>query len=411
MREKTTKLFKNLYLRDVMNLSGYEKNIKYFYLYKTLLNFSLWMPIWVLFLLQKGLSYTQITLMDIAFFATIALAEIPTGAVADLFGRKRSILFGVLLRSFAIFVFGISKTYPLILVSYFLWAISITLESGADSAFLYDTLKVLGREGEFKRIMGKSVSLVLLSLGVASVLGGFLGEFDLRIPIFLASAIGFLSSFAVLRFKEPISERRKMDYLRHIRESVRFISEKSQIKKLMLFYVMLLVGVSIAKVFAQPTLREIGISVSFIGISYLFFTFTSAFGSNYSYKIEPILGRRVSLLSLPIISILAIFAIFTFQKELVLTSYLLLYLISGFAQPVIEDYLNVLISSKRRATILSIMGMLFSVLITPTEISFGILADSLGLQKSFFILGVGFALSMSSMLVFQRRKDKLISSD
>ncbi|MFQ6087910.1 MAG: MFS transporter [Candidatus Methanofastidiosia archaeon] len=411
MREKTTKLFKNLYLRDVMNLSGYEKNIKYFYLYKTLLNFSLWMPIWVLFLLQKGLSYTQITLMDIAFFATIALAEIPTGAVADLFGRKRSILFGVLLRSFAIFVFGISKTYPLILVSYFLWAISITLESGADSAFLYDTLKVLGREGEFKRIMGKSVSLVLLSLGVASVLGGFLGEFDLRIPIFLASAIGFLSSFAVLRFKEPMGERRKMDYLRHIRESVRFISEKSQIKKLMLFYVMLLVGVSIAKVFAQPTLREIGISVSFIGISYLFFTFTSAFGSNYSYKIEPILGRRVSLLSLPIISILAIFAIFTFQKELVLTSYLLLYLISGFAQPVIEDYLNVLISSKRRATILSIMGMLFSILITPTEIGFGILADSLGLQKSFFILGVGFALSMSSILVFQRRKDKLISSD
>ena len=68
---------------------AYEANIRKSYLYRFLMEFQLWWPIWVIYLQrERGLSLTQITLLDLPFFFLMVLAEVPTGAIADRFGRR-----------------------------------------------------------------------------------------------------------------------------------------------------------------------------------------------------------------------------------------------------------------------------------------------------------------------------------
>ena len=130
-------------IREDMALEG---NVWKSYVYRFLMNFQLWWPIWVIYLQRsRGLSLTQITLLDTPFFLLIVLFEVPTGAIADRFGRRVSLMIGSTLFAVAIFVFGIADNYPVILVSYTAWGLAQTFQSGADAAILYDSLKLVWR--------------------------------------------------------------------------------------------------------------------------------------------------------------------------------------------------------------------------------------------------------------------------
>src|SRR5262245_42905575 len=115
---------------------AYGANVRRFYLYTFFIQFQLWFPIWVVYLQQKrGLSLTQVTAVDIAFWTVMVVAEMPTGAVADRWGRKQSLLLGALGFAGAVFSFGLAPGFWWVLVTYLLWGVSMTLASGADAAF------------------------------------------------------------------------------------------------------------------------------------------------------------------------------------------------------------------------------------------------------------------------------------
>ena len=130
-------------VRDEM---AFEGNIWKSYVYRFLMEFQLWLPIWVLYLQRtRGLSLTQISVLDTPFWLLIVFAEVPTGAVADRFGRRTSLALGAMMFAVAVFVFGIADSYAIILVSYSAWALALTFQSGADAALMYDSLKQVGR--------------------------------------------------------------------------------------------------------------------------------------------------------------------------------------------------------------------------------------------------------------------------
>src|SRR5215207_9410627 len=132
---------------DPATRDAYAANVRRFYLYAFFIQFQLWFPIWVVYLQEKrGFSLTQVTAVDIAFWLVIVLAEMPTGAVADRWGRKTSLLLGAISFATAIFFFGLADSFWSVLVTYVIWGVSMTLASGADAAFLYDSLVPLNRE-------------------------------------------------------------------------------------------------------------------------------------------------------------------------------------------------------------------------------------------------------------------------
>src|ERR1051325_7680308 len=96
-------------------------NIPKYYVYTMLkgFHFGLITAMWVIYLQQQhGLNLTQVTLVDVAFWIAAALGEVPTGIVADTFGRKTSLAIGSGLMGVSIFAWTFAPTVPLIILAY-----------------------------------------------------------------------------------------------------------------------------------------------------------------------------------------------------------------------------------------------------------------------------------------------------
>src|ERR1044072_1713308 len=98
------------------------------------------------------LSLSQVFFLNSWFMAWNFLLEGPTGTVADYFGRKWSLALGAMVGGLAALVNVSDLTLPNFLFADVLFAISYTLNSGADEALVYDTLKAMKEEGAAKRI-------------------------------------------------------------------------------------------------------------------------------------------------------------------------------------------------------------------------------------------------------------------
>ena len=101
------------------------------------------------------LSFVQIFALQTWFMLACFLMEVPTGAVADRFGRKVSVACGGFLLAAASLLYGSFPHLAVFVVAEALFAVAITLISGADEALAYDSLLAQGREAEASRVMAR----------------------------------------------------------------------------------------------------------------------------------------------------------------------------------------------------------------------------------------------------------------
>jgi MFS family permease len=118
-----------------------------------------------------GLTLTGVMLLNAWFMAWNFALEIPTGAVADFFGRKWSIVLGAATTAVACLVYASTPRYTVFLVAEVVFALGYCLVSGADEALLYDSLVADGREAEASRRIARLHSAQLVGI-VAGALGG-----------------------------------------------------------------------------------------------------------------------------------------------------------------------------------------------------------------------------------------------
>jgi MFS family permease len=116
-------------------------NIRKAYAASFLKNLQFFGPISVPYFLDwLRVDYTRMFILQAWFLFWIFTLEIPTGVVADKFGRKVSVALGCLLFAADLLFFGLSRNYYLLFLAEFLGAVGMTFISGADQALFYDSL-------------------------------------------------------------------------------------------------------------------------------------------------------------------------------------------------------------------------------------------------------------------------------
>jgi MFS family permease len=151
-----------------------------------------------------GLSFTKILLIQAWYMAWSFLLEVPTGAVADRFGRRVSVSLAGVVVAVAAPVYALIPRLPVFLAGEVLFAAAMALMSGADEALVYDSLKALGREREATRAMAMLESWKLAGIVLGSLSGGFLaGAWGLRVPMFFQCVPALVSSGVALTLAEP----------------------------------------------------------------------------------------------------------------------------------------------------------------------------------------------------------------
>jgi MFS transporter, DHA3 family, tetracycline resistance protein len=142
----------------------------------------------VFVVVELGLGPLELVLLGTALEASYLLFEVPTGVVADTFGRKRSIVIGAIGTGIAWLVLGVATTFWLAIVSQVLWGIAATFMSGADVAWLTDEVG----EDEARRlyVRGDQVWHVAALVGIVASIA--LATIDVRLPV-LATGVGMIA--------------------------------------------------------------------------------------------------------------------------------------------------------------------------------------------------------------------------
>jgi len=145
-------------------------------------------PVYTLFLLSRGLDLLQINLVLATYLITAFLFEMPTGAIADVFGRKFSFILSCLVRMCAFLLYSVSTEFEHFLVAEFVDAIGTTLATGALDAWAVDGMRHEGKDGPTDRFFAKAQLLARTLMIVVGIAAGYIAAFGLEIPWLIAAA-------------------------------------------------------------------------------------------------------------------------------------------------------------------------------------------------------------------------------
>src|SRR5438132_48981 len=225
--------------------SAYRGNIWRLFPVQALLMFILWVPIWVVFLQRKGLSLTEIGLLEAGAWVLTAALEVPTGAIADRWGRKASMALGAFAYATAMFLILADALSPLFLLGYALWNSSSAFVSGADSALLYDGRRADGRAAEAAKLTGRYTAIQQGSQGIASLAGAALATVDITLCFTLCGIGALVASALALTMKEPPHTddegEVRLGYWRNLRAAIAIAARHPIVRALLLLSAMLLV--------------------------------------------------------------------------------------------------------------------------------------------------------------------------
>ena len=379
-----------------------QRNEKVFYISEFFNGLIFHMPVWVAFELQF-ITLGQLALIEAVMQGSQLLSELPTGAIADLLGKKASVIIGRIIGVISLFMYASATSFSGFVVYAIVSGIGDSFVSGAKDALLYDSLKEDGREHQYTKISSKLSLIFQLSFAAAILLGGALSLWGYTTAIYatvLSYSIVLILSFWL---REPHLDTEKFTlprYIRQFREGFRELFKSPYIRDISLFYI----GVggvtwSAMMIFNTSLLTTIGYTAFEIGIivaAIRLFNSGVLFGA---LKVSELVTKRRAYLVFPVIMLLAYLPGFWLTKELAVFAVAGSIFASSARWVILGGYVNEHYESKNRATALSTLSLLvafavlgFALVSSPIMNYFGdvkAVYTLLGICTAFTVLPLG----------------------
>jgi MFS family permease len=386
-------------------LKNLPSNAIHLYLIKIAKWFNLVMPIVVLFYQENGLSMSQIFILKSIYSVAMVATELPSGYLADVWGCRKTILFGAILGTLGILIYSFSSDFYSFVFAEIVLGIGFSFISGADSAMLYDSLKAENRENEYIKYEGRITSGGNFAEALAGVAGGLLASISLRTPYYFQIVVAAIAIPAAYFLKEPqhTLERTHLKMMEII-SIVKLTYRQPEMRSAILISSFTGAATLTYAWFVQPYFQKAGVPVSVFGILWTLLNLSAGVFSMFSYRIERFLGKRNSLLFIVIFISLG-FILTSLEISLVGIAILFgFYMVRGLATPVLKDYINQYTDSKVRATILSVRNLEIRIIFAAVGPVLGYLTDTFSLQTALMVTGIiYFGAAMWSILPFLKK--------
>ena len=330
-------------------------------------------PTYAVFLIGRGLDILHVNLVLAVYLITTCIFEVPTGAIADIFGRKASFVASCVVRAAAFALYYFAHTFPVFLVAEFIDAIGTTLTTGALDAWAVDGVHQEGGRRPVEQMFARANILGPLTAILGGLAASQVAQHDIALPWLIGTA-GFLLCGAVgaalMREppRAPLPHSELPGYGPHalalvIRECVAAVRAMPVMRRLC--------GLTLVASFAtvpvfqmwQPHMEALaGEGPWLLGWIWVGLNLAVMAGSALISRLVPRLGRGGSL-SLSFawrgVTLGAAALATAFMPALV--GFLLQQLSFGFNEPVEQAWMNEYASSSRRATMLSLRSMAFTL--------------------------------------------------
>jgi len=319
----------------------------------------------------------------------MVLLELPSGVFADKYGRKLSIILSGIFLVIGAVLLAYGSGFWMFALSMVFMGVSISFQSGADSALVYDSLLAVGKVKEYKRIESTGTALKLAGFGLGGLIGAYLFSINIRLPYYVYVGICVLTLIASFTFEEPKIHRAESTHWKHLGLSFKFIKNQREVKFLILYSALITAFAHISHRFQQPFLASTGLDVKYFGLVYLLILVIPAIIIRYTDLIEERFGERIMLIIIPLL-ITINFLILGMTKNLLVGIVMLFsfHIASEMLLPIIKTYLNKHVESDMRATVLSVNSFIFHMIFIVFSFFIGWIADIFTFAQGFLALGV-----------------------
>jgi MFS family permease len=378
-------------MTDASTIAVASRNVRLFMAFRILFNIRFYYPVFMVMFLRYGITLEQFGLLNAAWAIVIVLLEVPSGALADLVGRKALLVAAAVMMALEMLLLAVVPTesawvLPALLLNRVLSGAAEAFASGADEALAFDSLKAAGREGDWPRVLERLMQFGGLATIVAMITGSLVYSPDLfntvgswlgrspqltfaetfRLPIWLTflSACGAIGVTLAMREPQNAATPKPVGLLEPFRQTIRTGGW-------ILANPLVLVVIAAGVLFDQPIRQLLVVSSQLyarIAIPELFFGVISA-GTAVIGLFAAAPMRRLATLQSPRANFWLLVAVVTvglagtallipwwgvgFFMLLSLSMRLLMFLQS--------HYLNQLVDSSHRATVLSFRGLAVNV--------------------------------------------------
>ena len=332
--------------------------------------FDFYVPVSAFFLESRGLSLTDIFMLESVLVASILVAEIPAGVIGDRFDRRRLICAGFVFNAIAEILFAAGTNFSIYALSFVMSGLSIAMLTGVQDAYIYDSL---GDDADAKAVGAWGhLSALMLTAGVTgSVVGSALGSVDISLPALLSAAMAVVAAVCVAF----LPQQNPKTHDKHPETS--WVSLKIGVKLLFTSPLLLYVAVGSSASFAlfnavytlnQPLFAAQDVPIATWGVIAGVGQLLAA-GYNYAAgRIEKRVGRKTALL-LAMGYGAAGFCLMAVPHVLAVVSGFLLVVVGIHARgPITSAVTNKLIPAHRRATVLNVassVGSLVGIVVNP----------------------------------------------
>ena len=365
------------------NLFAYKKFSLLYAFYTLFSKAAVERGIFILYLTEKNLKGTEISILQTVLFLTTFIAEIPSGILADKYSRKANILVGLfLLIIYAVGMIVFQEFIPF-LILFVLQGISFALFSGADEALLYDSLKAMKKQNKFIKLKSIIGAISCASLGTAMALGGLLQSISWDYVYLLYAAFILIASLCMWLITEPklheYNCKTDIESFASISKLLTTFFFKGKGRRLLLVIVAITLFESALTpyyVYGQLLFSEKGIAISSIGIIYAMAEYFSSIMMLFAQKVSKIFRLKVIIKVTMTISTLLLLSNAFASKSTVILVFFISMIVPDIMDILVRNFLHQEIPSSIRASVISVISALQSLLICIMYITYGVLLNT-----------------------------------
>jgi len=385
----------------------------YFIEFFSTLSVSFFFATYAVFLFANGLNVMQIGIIASISTASVIIFEVPTGAFADSYGRKISIIAGFVLISVATGIYFISKSFEYFIVAEIIAGLGIVFVSGALDAWIVDSLRNKGPSESIGKIFARGMQANQAGMILGSLSGAYIGSINIALPWAASSlfcmSLAIICAFIMKEEYEICKKRKLMEIMKVATEGIRFSIRNKDIMYVVFFGAAVFFSSKALDIQWSLVFRyAYSLDMKYLGWIVVGFSLFMMAGAQVSIRLMKNIGinRRTIVLSQGLTIFGTLIASLMLGVIPVLSGIFIQEIGRGAIIPLRQAYFSKegRIPSDKRATVLSFDSMVLSIGGIFGLMASGYLADAYSISIAWMVSGLALLICSIVFLRLQNGK-------
>lgn len=361
--------------------------------------FLIIVPVIIPFFMSLGLTMSEIFFVQAMFGLSMAIFEVPSAYLGDMWGRKNTLILGSLISGLSFSMLIFADGFWSLLFYEVILAIGASFISGADMAIMYDSLED-DRLAKVKSVSNFH-SMQLIGESIAALSCSFLMIYGFKFVVGAQALIGWFPLLVAMTLKEPqIIKMEKGQHRKNLKEVFKHIFLNDQLmRSIFINMVVWSLSTFCAIWIIQKYWQDLHFEVFHLGILWALCNITAALVGRISFKLEQNIGAKRLLLIMTLLPVVAYITMGFFTGVLGLLATILFYVSRGINMVVMREAFNHRIPNKFRNTANSLSSFFFRIgffILGPIT---GLIIDKYGMNSALLSLGVLFGLGIVGLML------------